>query len=135
MRHPHIMGVGRNPINYSILGDNANKRDITPQPREETVVVASAMSKAPAKPVEENTRNENCANLVKRQFGGASDWLQVAPAVLLHLHVGTMHRQPPLRPCPSNGAQVLGEQRVKVNLASHRPVRQQVAGRDQRGQA
>lgn len=119
MSHPHIMCFGWQLIDKSILGGNADKNRVGNQAGQEAVVVAGAVPESSAAPVEQQAGNKDGTDLIERKFVCRSDGLQVAPSVSLHIHVGPMHRQSPVRPGAGNGAPELVKKRVDVDLPRH----------------
>jgi hypothetical protein len=119
MSHPHVMRFGWKLINESIFGGDADENHVGTQARQETVVVAGAVTESSAAPVEKHAGNQHGTDLIEPKFVCRGDGLQVAPSVSLHIGVGPMHRQSPLRPRSGNRAPELVKKRFEVDLPRH----------------
>ncbi len=119
MSHPHIVLVGWKLIDKSTFGGYADENRISRQARQKAVVIAGAMPQSSAAPVEQHTGNQYGTDLIERELRRVGDRLLIAPSVSLHLDIGSMHGQSPVRPCAGNRAPVLVKKRVEVDLPRH----------------
>ena len=119
MSHPHIMRIGWKFIDKSIFGGDTDENRIGTQAGQEAVVVAGAVPESSAAAVEQQAGNKNGTDLIERKFVCRGDGLKVAPSVSLHIDVGPMRRESPLRPGAGNRALILMKEGVEVDFTRH----------------